>query len=247
MLKRFNKNRLLSDNIRLGVLTAFSAGMVNVASLLIFLAFTSNVTGHYANFAAELVKGNYYQALVVLGWIFLFFLGGFLANLSVITFTKNPYLAHALPLILEILCLLAVGIYGEYYYEETLAETELLVSLMLLAMGLQNGLTASISNFAVKTTHLTGATTDLGILTSMFTQKEFRQNPEIRSRAKLIISITSAYVVGALVGAASFMNIQFKTFYLVCLVLFIVIGYDLYRMQYLKLLKARFKTSFANT
>ncbi len=42
---------------------------------------------------------------------------------------------------------------------------------MLLAMGLQNGLTASISNFSVKTTHLTGLTTDVGILTAMFTKK----------------------------------------------------------------------------
>ena len=83
------------------------------------------------------------------------------------------YFAHALPIVLEILCLLAVGIYGQFYYEKTLAETEALVALMLFATGLQNGLTASISNFSVKTTHLTGTTTDLGILASMFTQKKF--------------------------------------------------------------------------
>jgi hypothetical protein len=46
--------------------------------------------------------------------------------------------------------------------QKTLEETEALVALMLFATGLQNGLTASISNFSVKTTHLTGTTTDLG-------------------------------------------------------------------------------------
>jgi hypothetical protein len=66
---------------------------------------------------------------------------------------------------------LFVGVYGQFYYQKTLEETEYLVALMLFATGLQNGLTASISNFSVKTTHLTGTTTDLGILVSMFTQK----------------------------------------------------------------------------
>jgi uncharacterized membrane protein YoaK (UPF0700 family) len=59
------------------------------------------------------------------------------------------------------LCLLFVGIYGQFYYQKTLEETEYLVALMLFATGLQNGLTASISNFSIKTTHLTGTTTDL--------------------------------------------------------------------------------------
>jgi uncharacterized membrane protein YoaK (UPF0700 family) len=71
--------------------------------------------------------------------------------------------------------LLFVGIYGQNYYKNTLPETQFLVALMLFATGLQNGLTASISNFSVKTTHLTGTTTDLGILFSMFTQKEYRK------------------------------------------------------------------------
>jgi uncharacterized membrane protein YoaK (UPF0700 family) len=89
-----------------------------------------------------------------------------------------------------------VGIYGQFYYQKTLEETEYLVALMLFATGLQNGLTASISNFSVKTTHLTGTTTDLGILVSMFTQKKYRKT-ELIGRAKLLMSIMLAYVLGA--------------------------------------------------
>jgi hypothetical protein len=33
-----------------------------------------------------------------------------------------------------------VGIYGQFYYQKTLEETEYLVALMLFATGLQNGL-----------------------------------------------------------------------------------------------------------
>lgn len=235
MLRKYSNSRTLSDNIKLGVLTAFTAGMVNVASFLIFLSFSSNVTGYFAIFAAEIVRGNFYQVFVVLGWIFLFFFGSFTANMLVIHFNhRNKYVAHAIPIVLEIVCLLIVGFYGQFFYQETLKETELLLSLMLFAMGLQNGLTASISNFAVKTTHLTGATTDLGVLFSMFTKKEFRQDQEIVNKAKLILSITASYVTGAVVAALIYKHVQFKLFYIVSGFLVVVIAYDLYTLKFLR-------------
>jgi uncharacterized membrane protein YoaK (UPF0700 family) len=235
MLRKFSNSRTLEDNVRLGVLTAFSAGIVNVASLMIFFAFTSNVTGHYAILAEEIVKGNYYQVAVVFAWIFLFFLGSFVSNSIVINFNKiNAYFAHATPISLEILCLVSVGIYGQFFYQETLAETEIMLALMLFAMGLQNGLTASISNFAVKTTHLTGSTTDLGILFSMFTRKEYRMNKELRSKAILLVSITLSYITGAIFGGFAYMQLQFKVFYIVSLFLVIVIFYDFYKLRLIR-------------
>lgn len=202
MLSKYSTSRNLSENIQLGSLTAFTAGMVNVASFMIFFSFSSNVTGYYALLAAEFVKENWYQVAVVFAWIFLFFFGGFCSNLIVINFNrKNTYLAHAMPLLIEIMCLVAVGIYGEHFYTETLKETEILLALNIFAMGLQNGLTASISNFSVKTTHLTGATTDVGVLLSLFTKKQFRSNTELRGRAKLLSFVIGAYCFGAILSA----------------------------------------------
>lgn len=232
MLRNYSNSRTLGDNIRLGTLTAFTAGTINIASLLIFLSFTSNVTGHYAILAAEISQGNWTQVAVVGGWIFLFFFGGFVANMSVINLNrKSKYFAHALPIILEIMCLLTVGIYGQFFYEKTLQETEALVALMLFATGLQNGLTASISNFSVKTTHLTGTTTDLGILVSMFTQKKFRKNPELIGRAKLLSSIMAAYVLGAIFSGLTYYNLEFRVFYVISVCLLVVIGYDFYKIN----------------
>lgn len=232
MLRNYSNSRTLGDNIRLGTLTAFTAGTINIASLLIFLSFTSNVTGHYAIFAAEISKGNWSQVAVVGLWIFLFFFGGFVSNFIVITFNKkSKYFAHSMPLLLEIACLLFVGIYGQFYYRKTLEETELLVALMLFATGLQNGLTASISNFSVKTTHLTGTTTDLGILFSMFTRKEFRKNGELVARAKLLMSIMVSYVLGAVFSGLTYYYLEFRVFYVISLCLLVVIGYDAYKIH----------------
>ena len=125
MLRKYSNSRTLSDNLKLGSLTAFAAGMVNIGSLMIFFAFSSNVTGHYAILASEIVKGNVYQVAVVFAWIFLFFFGSFTSNYIVIH-TKKQFtlLGHSLPIVLEIACLFIVGIYGQYFYQETLTETE---------------------------------------------------------------------------------------------------------------------------
>lgn len=237
MLRKFSNSRTLDDNLKLGTLTAFSAGMVNIASLMIFFSFSSNVTGHYAILAEEILKGNWYQAGVVFSWIFLFFFGSFVSNMMVIYLNgRNAYFAHALPIILEIMCLVSVGIYGQFFYKETLTETEALLCLMLFAMGLQNGLTASISNFAVKTTHLTGITTDLGILFSMFTMKKFRENEMLVGKAKLLLSIVLAYVLGAVFSGMIYFEIKFKVFYVVSFFLILVIAYDFSKIRLLRYL-----------
>lgn len=245
MFRKYNNNRTFEDNIRLGTLTAFSAGMVNIASLLIFFAFASNITGHYAIIAAEFVKGNYYQVAVVFGWISLFFLGSFVSGLFVTHLDdRNTYIAHTMPLVLEIICLTSVGLYGQFFYMETLKETEILLSLMLFAMGLQNGFTASISNFTVKTTHLTGTTTDLGILFSMFTKKEHRENKDLKAKAKLLSAIAIAYVIGSMVAGFMYLYMEFQLFYIVSLFLGVVILHDFYNyklVRYINLKRQRAK------
>src|SRR5690606_4892332 len=162
--------------------------MVNVISVILFFSFTSNVTGHFAILAQSISEGNWYQAAVVFLWISAFFGGNFTSNLFVINGVskKSQLLTHSIPLALEIGCLLTVGVYTQYFFSDSLQETEVLVGIMLFAMGLQNGLTASISNSAVKTTHLTGRTTDLGILMAMFTKKEYRRRKDLVNKAHLL-------------------------------------------------------------
>ncbi|UXX78462.1 DUF1275 domain-containing protein [Reichenbachiella carrageenanivorans] len=249
MLRKYSNYRNFVDNIQLGGLTAFSAGMVNVMSVIVFFAFTSNVTGHYAILAQEIAKGNWYEASIALIWISLFFFGNFTSNMLIIHGTSRlgQHLAHALPVMLEIACLIFVGIYLQYFYIETLQETEILVGAMLFAMGLQNGLTASISNFSVKTTHLTGLTTDLGILFSMFTKKEYRENKALVQKAQLLIVIMCCYMAGGIVSGVVYYSIDYYTFYVASLVLCVVILYDYYKLNVTKMIFKAMRLSEVET
>jgi len=227
MLRRYSNSRTFGDNLKLGIFTAIIAGMVNVASVVLFYSFTSNLTGHFAILAQEVADGNWFQMLIVVFWILLFFGGSFLSNFLVINANKkNAFLAHSIPMVLEILCFLGVGIYGQFFYQETLTETEILVSVLLFSMGLQNGLTASLSNFQVKTTHLTGLTTDLALHLSMLTKKKYRENQAVVEKTKLMVSILFSYLFGGIVSGLVIHYFQFQVFYLVSIAMAGIIVYD---------------------
>ncbi|MFD2968311.1 YoaK family protein [Sphingobacterium bambusae] len=236
MLRKYSNHRTQSDNVKLGALTAFSAGMVNVASVTVFFAFTSNITGYYAVFAQELSKGNWYQGAVVLLWILLFFMGSFLSNFVIVQGRGrwSQYISHAIPVILEFLSILFVGLYLDFFYSNSLQETEFLVAALLFAMGLQNGLTASISNSVVKTTHLTGLTTDLAILVSMFSKRQNRQNKALVDKFHLLLTIMTAYVIGGIFGGIGYLYLENGTFYLTCVILLVIALYDFYKLTRVK-------------
>lgn len=239
MLRRYSNSRSLADNLKLGVFTAFTAGMVNVAAWILFFSFVSNVTGHFAILAEEIASGKWFQVLVVLLWILLYMGGSFVSNFVVIHGrNKYSFFSHAFPLVLELLILFAVGFYGTFYYSETLIETEVLTALLLLSMGLQNGLTASISNFSVKTTHLTGLMTDLGIHLSMITKNNYRKNQSVRNKIKLMVAIAGAYLGGGVLSGAITLYFEFKVFFLICIALLFILLYDgtkiYFTMRYVK-------------
>lgn len=233
MLRKYSNSRSLEDNMKLGVLTAFTAGMVNVASLILFFSFTSNVTGHFAILAEEIAAGKWFQVVVVFSWILLYMFGAFLSNFIVIHGrSRHSFLSHSLPLIIEMLLLLGVGFYGTFFYDETLIETEILTALLLLSMGMQNGLTASISNFSVKTTHLTGLTTDVGIHLSLVTKRSYRKNPAVINKLKLMGAIATAYLTGGVIAGSITLFFEFKVFFYICITILFIIFYDITKMYF---------------
>ena len=62
-------------------------------------------------------------------------------------------------------------------------------------------------------------------------QKKFRKNPELIARAKLLISIMLAYVLGAVFSGLTYYKLEFRVFYVICICLLVVIGYDFYKIN----------------
>jgi len=72
---------------------------------------------------------------------------------------------------IEISLLFVIGVSGSLMMKNGLSET-VLAGILLFSMGVQNSLVTQISNSTVRTTHLTGLFTDLGIeLSQLFFYK----------------------------------------------------------------------------
>lgn len=228
MLRQSKEKRTLKQNLMLASSTAFVAGIVDVCGLLAFLAFTSNITGHVANLAKNIVSQNY-DSIIVFGiWLTMFLAGAFVSNFIVKSLQHiSYYKAHSVPVILEIVVLLFVAFYGNHFYNETQAERQVVIGAMLFAMGLQNSLVSNISGGLIKTTHLTGLFTDLGSELADWMHPRTAQSIEVRNKIYVRITILTFFIFGGFIGGYFFGLYEFKVFYFVPVILLTILYYDL--------------------
>jgi uncharacterized membrane protein YoaK (UPF0700 family) len=224
MLRQSKENRTLKQSIMLASSTAFAAGIINVAGLVAFFAFTSSISGHMANMAKHLVTQNFAEISIFVVWMLLFFLGAFISSFSVKSFAKkNHYRAHALPIILEIAILLFVAIYGHNFYTETKLEREIVIGCTIFAMGLQTGLVSIASGGLIKSTSLASLFTDLGGEVAEYYHLGTVKNSLIKNRIYVRLTVLAFYFLGGLVGGLFFNEYEFAVFFFVPVILLLIL------------------------
>ncbi|HEY0654907.1 MAG TPA: YoaK family protein [Chryseosolibacter sp.] len=213
MFRHKGKARTLAHNLRIASLLSFVAGLVNVAGFLAAQKLTTNVTGHFAFLIAEVFSLNFLEGLHYFLFILFFFLGSFFSNLSIELVSKiNERLIYRIPIVIESAILISVALFGQELVDS--APNALAYSL-LFAMGLQNSLVTTISNATVRTTHLTGLFTDLGIeLSQLFFYKLKEQKDKLYSSIKLRLTIIFFFFLGGILGGVFY---SFITLYVLAL------------------------------
>jgi len=195
-------------------------------------AFTTNVTGHAIHFAKHMISGNFFEMFVVLAWLFAFMFGAGLAHFLIRSFEyKGPNFAQVVPIFVVVCLLVFIGLYGHYIHEERDRDVLIISSTLLLTMGIQNSAINIISDGKIKTSHLTGLFTDLGADISKFLQKRSKIPAEQKQKIRLRASILCCYIGGAILGGWLFTKINFATFYLTAAILFLLLSFDLLRMN----------------
>ncbi|QKJ29049.1 DUF1275 domain-containing protein [Mucilaginibacter mali] len=228
MLRQAKENRTLKENLLLASSTAFVSGVTNVAGVIAFLAFTSNITGHVANLAKHVVEQNLREILVFFVWLLLFFAGAFISNFIVRSMEdKSKYRAHSIPIIIEIIVLFGVAIYGYHFYDETRLEREMVIGAILFSMGLQNSLVSNISGGLIKTSHLTGLFTDLGADVAEVTHPKTTNTHAAKNRVVIRLTILTFYFIGGVAGGFFFDLYDFRIFFCIPLILLTILYYDL--------------------
>jgi uncharacterized membrane protein YoaK (UPF0700 family) len=109
--------------------------------------------------------------------------------------------------------------------------------LLLFAMGLQNALVTEVSQSVVRTTHLTGLFTDLGIQTAeLMFRKSVPEKKILRKGINLKLIVIVCFFLGGIIAAYLYSRFQIKTLLLPVSMLLFAMWFDnlVYRFYNLK-------------
>lgn len=206
--------RTEQNNIRLGVTLCFVAGATNAGGFLAVGQYTSHMTGVVSSVADNLVLGQVTLALGGLAALLAFLLGAMTTAWMVNwALRRNLQSAYGRPLLLEAALLLVFGLVGTGINVFGGFFVPLTVLVLCFIMGLQNAVITKISHAEIRTTHITGLVTDLGIeLGKLFyINRLTRENLVTANRHRLGIhlKLIASFFVGGLAGAIGFKTIGF--------------------------------------
>ncbi|MCR8670804.1 YoaK family protein [Agrococcus sp. HG114] len=207
-------DRTARTNRDLAVLLALTAGILNSVGFMAIALYTSHMTGLTAMLADSLVLGGLDVALLCLTGISAFVVG---AMVCALLFNwarrRGLHSRFAIVLLLEAALALFIGLVA---HELTAAERGwVLIALLGFTMGLQNAVITKISDAQIRTTHVTGMVTDIGIeLGKLLYPKRARDPDPVRpqlGRLALHLLIVGAFFLGGVIGALAYQAIGFVT------------------------------------
>lgn len=231
MLSHTGKKRTFKHNVMLSALLSLTAGFVNIIGFSTFLVFTTNITGHVAQLSEKVAMGDYSGARMFGLWLLAFLLGAFSSSLAVTLIGRSKRTAYTYPLLAEIFILAFVMVATPKSNDLTVVDVEVLAGSLLFAMGMQNAMVSIISGSVVRTTHLTGMFTDLGIeLSTLITHKENRKEV-LKYKVNLRLVIIFFFIFGCISGGFLYKDLKMNTFWFPIIALVFVIFYDGLRLN----------------
>lgn len=199
---------------------SFQAGMLNIGGFLAGHQIVSHVTGFATNFGSDLSKGIHSWRFLLVPIFFLFgsMVSGYFVDLRLKLKKKPKYyitFAFMFILICSIWILGVFGFLGSFGNYEELPSRALLI-LLCFTCGLQNGTISTVSRSVVRTTHLTGITTDLGLgIVRILNRKKLDDRIIDEGKANIMrVGIIFFFTLGAVVGGYLFSRFEYHGFLL---------------------------------
>lgn len=205
-------------NLRLGRSLAFVAGAANAGGFLAVGQYTSHMSGIVSSLADNLTLGEINAVVTGLSSL-LSFLFGAATSAMVINWGRRRQMhsLYAMPLMLEATLLICFGLIGTNLEAHRVLFVPVTVCLLCYVMGLQNAMITKISKAEIRTTHVTGLVTDIGIeLGKLFywnlgdaaaaTGGAIRAD---REKLRLLGSLLLSFLAGGLTGAIGFKHLGF--------------------------------------
>jgi len=208
-------------------LLAFLAGNVNTGGFMACSRFVTHVTGFATLFGIDAAKGRWNHALGILTVPGYFLIGVMISAYLIDRPAQRRQRPHyATVMLIVTICLALVAllgrwkVFGVFGTPLALKQDYLLLSLLCGASGLQNAAISTSSGSTVRTTHLTGITTDLGIglVRAMSMDRRSSEfHSELRAASARLGTLIS-FGAGSAVGAVLFLKLDYLGFLLPALI-----------------------------
>lgn len=203
-------------NLRLGLVLSFVAGATNAGGFLAVGRYTSHMTGIVSSVADDVVLGHLDLALAGMACLMAFLLGA-MCTAVMVNWGLRQHLrsSYSLPLMLESVALLVFGLFGAAIAAWSQVFLPVTVVLLCFIMGLQNAVITKISKAEIRTTHITGLLTDIGIELGkwVYLNRLHEPSPVTANRERLRIQtgLVMGFLLGGLLGAMGFKHWGYVT------------------------------------
>ncbi len=223
------RERTAKANRHLGWTLAFIAGATNAGAFLAVKQYTSHMTGMVSSMADYLVLGDVQHAVSAFCAL-MSFLFGAATSAILINYAKRRGLKsqYAMPLLLEAALFLLFGLIGGKLSAVHGVFVSVTVMLLCFMMGLQNAVISKVSLSEIRTTHVTGLVTDIGIeLGKLMYWNRLQGDPVMhvsadRGRLLVLSVLVVAFVSGGIVGALGFQHFGYAMTLPLALILTVV-------------------------
>ncbi|MEM5382926.1 YoaK family protein [Paraburkholderia phymatum] len=211
------KDRSTAANRRLGFSLAFVAGAANAGGYLAVRQYTSHMSGVVSSIADDAVLGDFALVLAGVGSLISFLLGA-ACSAVLVNWGRRQRLhsQYASPLLLEASLLLCFGLLGSHLALWDTLFVPATVMLLCFIMGLQNAMITKLSGAEIRTTHMTGIVTDIGIeLGKLCYWNASRDDPALtpvlanRERLKVHARMLASFFAGGVTGALGFKHVGY--------------------------------------
>jgi uncharacterized membrane protein YoaK (UPF0700 family) len=242
IVRNLLKNRDFVENASLALVLPFVAGAVNASGFFIVGVYTSHITGSVARVGDEAAQGHTLAAFQAALLVVSFYLGATLATALVLRARSQNRARYVTAMLAQAIMLLGVTLLGIAQPKGIPFLRELTTVLLCVAMGAQNALVTKLSGAIVRTTHLTGIVTDLGIETvrAWHWLRERSGGSLLRllalavrardvtdlKRLRLHGAIFFSFLAGAVVGPVLYLRIGFASMLIPVMVLLGLVYFD---------------------
>lgn len=204
--------RTIVRNMQLASLLALLAGVLNSVGFVAVSAYTSHMTGLTATVADSLVLGFGHLARLAVVALVTFVLG---ATTCAVVFNwgrrRDLQGRYANVLILEALLVLAFGLLAEGL--DGHGRPFVIIGVLGFTMGLQNAIITKLSGAQIRTTHVTGMITDIGIELGKLAYRERTPGlpPVTADPGKLgmLALLVALFFLGGVLGAVGYLEFGF--------------------------------------